>query len=123
MAALDARLRKAMSGLDSSEGFRERLQARIAAVAPRTDRSAELERQRQLLYRRLRREAWANGISIAGLGLTAAAAVWRFAPEIERFVADSPGTTDPLWIGAVTLAAVAAGVGPLLRRMPVIRIR
>lgn len=70
--------------------------------------------------RRLRREAWANGISLAGLGLAAAATAWRFAPEIERFAA---GAADPALVGAATLAVVAAGLLPLLRRIPGLRLR
>jgi len=122
MAALDARLRKAMSGLDAGVGFHERLQARIAAVAPRADEAEDLERRRAAVRRRLKREAWANGISVAGLGFTAIAAVWRLAPEIERFVASSSEAAGSLLIGAITLAVLAAGLWPLLRRMPVIRI-
>jgi hypothetical protein len=115
MAAMDARLRRAMSGLDVVQGFDERLRARIAAAGPRIEPAAELERQR-LALRRLRREAWANGISLAGLGLAAAATVWRFTPEIERFAA---GAADPTMVGAATLAVLAAGLWPFLRRMTV----
>jgi hypothetical protein len=119
MAAMDARLRRAMSGLDAGRGFDERLRARIAAAGPRMAPGAELEHQRQVL-RRLRREAWANGISLAGLGLAAAATAWRFAPEIERMAA---GAVDPALVGAATLAVIAAGLLPLLRRMPGLRLR
>ncbi len=119
MAALDARLRRAMSGLDVHEGFDARLRARIAAAGPRLEPGAELERQRRTL-RRLRREAWANGISVAGLGLAAAAIAWRFAPEIERLAI---GAADPALVGAATLAALAAGLWPLLRRLPGLRLR
>lgn len=122
MAALDARLRQAMSGLDAGEGFHERLQARIAARAPRANEAEELERRRAALRGRLKREAWANGISVAGLGLAAIAAVWRFAPEIGQFAASSAEAADSLLIGAITLAVLAVGLWPLLRRMPVIRI-
>jgi len=122
MAALDARLRQAMSRLDAGVGFHERLQARIAAVVPRAAEAEELERRRAALHGRLKREAWANGISVAGLGLAAIAAVWRFAPEIVQFAASNSEAADAMLIGAITLAALAAGLWPLLRRMPVIRI-
>lgn len=122
MAALDARLRKAMSGLDAGPGFHERLQARIAARTPHVDEAEDLERRRAAVRGRLKREAWANGISVAGLGLSAIGAVWRFAPEIEQFVASSSEAAGSLLIGAITLAVLAAGLWPLLRRMPVIRI-
>lgn len=121
-AAFDARLRHAMSGLDAGAGFHERLQARIATAVPRANEAEELERRRAALRRRLRQEAWANGISVAGLGLAASAAVWRFAPEIERLTATYAGVADALLIGAITLGVLAAGLWPLLRRMPVIRI-
>ena len=122
MAALDARLRQAMSRLDAGTGFNERLQARIAAVVPRANEAEELERRRASLRGRLRWEAWANGISVAGLGLAALAAVWRFAPEIERFFASGSEAADSMLIGTSTLAVLAVGLWPLLRRMPVIRI-
>jgi hypothetical protein len=122
MAALDARLRQAMSGLDAGAGFHERLQARIAAAAPRANEAEVLERRRAAVRRRLQREAWANGISVAGLGLAAIAAVWRFAPEIGQFFATTADAADSPLIGAITLAVLAAGLWPLLRRMPEIRI-
>jgi hypothetical protein len=123
MAALDVRLRRAMSGLDPRAGFEERVQARIAAAAPvRADLRAQFEARREAVRRRLRREAWTNGISIAGIGIAAAALVWRFAPEIERLAGSFALTADPVTISAVTLAAVALAVWPVLRRLPGFRI-
>jgi hypothetical protein len=123
MAAFDARLRRAMSGLDARAGFEARVQARIAAVAPpRADLQARFEARREAMRRRLRREAWANVIAMAGVGVAAAALVWRFAPEIGRAAAGLSIPTDPVVIGAVTLAALALGLWPVLRSLPGFRI-
>ncbi|HEY7752939.1 MAG TPA: hypothetical protein VH856_03900 [Steroidobacteraceae bacterium] len=123
MAALDARLRRAMHGLDARAGFEARVRARIAAAAPvSADLRAQFEERREAVRRRLRREAWANGISIAGIGIAAAALVWRFAPEIGRAAAGVPIPADPVVIAAVTLAALAFGLWPVLRTLPGFRI-
>jgi len=123
MAALDVRLRRAMSGLDARAGFEARVQARLAAAAPvRADLRAQFEARREAVRRRLRREAWANGISIAGIGVAAAALVWQFAPEIGRAAASLSIPADPVVIGSVTLAALALGLWPVLRTLPGFRI-
>lgn len=123
MAALDARLRRLASSLDAREGFETRVQARVAAAAPGRDLREQFERRRVLLRRRLRREAWANGISLAGAGVAAAALVWRFAPEIERLAGGLASTANPLVIGGATLGAVALALWPYLRTLPGLRIR
>lgn len=116
---IEARLRRLMSGLDARPGFESRVQVRIAALAALpTDLRAQLEARRQAARRRLRREAWANGVTIAGVGAAAAVLVWRFVPEIEQAAGRVMAATDPVVIGAATLAAVAAAVLPLLRRLP-----
>ncbi|MGQ0384724.1 MAG: hypothetical protein ACT4UP_08610 [Gammaproteobacteria bacterium] len=121
MAALDARLRRAMSGLDTGEGFSERLHARIAAIAPRAQLGAVLACRQEALHRRLRLQAWANGISVAGLGLAMAATVWRFAPEIERLAAGLPSLGDPLIASGVAFAVIAVCLAPILRLLPRVR--
>ncbi len=123
MSTLDARLRRLMSGLDARAGFETRVRARIAAAVPRPDLREQFERRRALLRRRLRREAWSNGVSIAGVGVGAATLVWRFAAEIERFAGGLTSAADPLAIGGATLAAVALGLWPYLRGLPGPRIR
>jgi hypothetical protein len=123
MAGMETRLRRLMSGLDVREGFEARVQGRIAALAmSRTDLKAQFEARRLTALRRMRREAWANGVTIAGVGAAAAALVWRFAPEIARFAGEVTGSVDPLAIGAATLAAVALCIWPVLRRVPGLRI-
>lgn len=125
MNALDARLRRLMSGLDAPDGFEGRVRARIAAARPAEDRMAALEARRLAARRRLRRAALVNGTTLAGLGIGAAALVWRFAPDIERFAAGIvvPAVlADPLTIASLTLAAVALGLWPLLRTLPGLRL-
>lgn len=119
MAGMETRLRRLMSGLDAREGFEARVQDRIAALAvSQTDLKAQFEARRLAARRRMRREAWANGVTIAGVGAAATVLVWRFAPEIARFAGNVTGSVDPLVIGAATLAAVALCVWPFLQRAP-----
>lgn len=114
MAGVDQQLRRLMSGLDARAGFEARVQGRIAALAvSRTDLKAQFEARRLAARRRMRREAWANGVTIAGVGAAAAVLVWRFAPEIQQLAV----AVDPLVIGATTLAVVAAAVAPFLRKL------
>ena len=119
MAGMETRLRRLMSGLDAREGFEARVQGRIAALAmSQTDLKAQFEAHRLAARRRMRREAWANGVTIAGVGAAAAVLVWRFALEFARFAGDVAGSVDPLVIGAATLAAVALCAWPFLQRAP-----
>jgi hypothetical protein len=123
MAGVDARLRRLMSGLDARAGFEARVQGRIAALATsQLDLKAQFEARRLAARRRMRREAWANGVTIAGVGAAAAVLVWRFAPEIARFSGDVTNAVDPMVIGVATLAAVALCIWPVLRRVPGLRI-
>lgn len=123
MARVDARLRRVMSGLDARTGFEARVQARVAALATsRLDLKAQFEARRLAAHRRMRRDAWANGVTIAGVGGAAAVLVWRFAPEIARFSGAVTDSVDPMVIGAATLAAVALCIWPVLRRVPGVRI-
>lgn len=123
MAGMDQRLRRLMSGLDARAGFEARVQVRIAALATsQSDLKAQFEARRLAARRRMRREAWANGVTIAGVGAAAAVLVWRFAPEITRFSGDVTSSVDPMVIGGVTLAVVALAIWPILRRLPGLRI-
>lgn len=118
-AALDARLRRTLGGLDAESGFETRVMERIASLAvaaPREDLRAQFERHRALLRRRLRREAWMNGITILGFGACAGALLWRFASEIQLFATQSAQSMDPgLLIGSV-LAIVSLSIWAVLRR-------
>lgn len=121
--ALDGRLRRLMSELDTRPGFEERLRARIASAAqPRADLRARLEVQHLAARRRLRREAWMNGITAAGAVATTAALLWRIAPAIGRFTQSTLTAADPLIIGSATLAVLALVLWPVLRSAGVLRI-
>lgn len=123
MAGVETQLRRLMSGLDARTGFEARVQGRIAALATsQLDLKAQFEARRLAARRRMRRDAWANGVTIAGVGGAAAVLVWRFAPEIARFSGDVTDSVDPMVIGAATLVAVALCIWPILRRMPGLRI-
>lgn len=116
-AALDARLRRMLAGLDAGAGFEARVMQRVAARAARTgavrtDLRAQFERRREIVRRRLRREAWSNTITIAGLGAAAFVLVWRYSAQIVQWLT-APDLLAPA--GLVSLFAVAlAAVGAAL---------
>jgi len=118
---LEAQLRRLLGSFDASAGFDKRVMQRVATLAttgaPRADLRAQLERRRELVRWRLRREAWMNGITILGLGACAAALLWRFAPEIQQLAASAAWPVDRGLLAAGTLAAVGAAVWFLLKRM------
>jgi len=118
-AELDARLRRLFGGLDAGAGFEERVMQRVAVlgtVAPREDLRAQFERRRELLHRRLRREAWMNSITILGLGACAVALLWRYASDIQQFATNSTQSVDPNLLIGGTVAVVAAALWFLIRR-------
>jgi hypothetical protein len=120
---LDARLRGLFGTLDARAGFEERLMARVASLskdtgAARADLRAQFERRRELLRRRIVREDWTNGITITGIGAAGIALVWRFAPQIREWAAESGLATglDPM-----QLAGYSSGVFLLLLLWPLLR--
>jgi hypothetical protein len=120
---LDGRLRGLFGTLDARAGFEGRVMARVASLAAqqgavRTDLRAQFERRRELTRRRLRREAWSNGISIAGIGVAAGALAWRYADLIGRWLIEpiASGQVDPMLAASVSLTAVAAAVALVLWR-------
>lgn len=121
LAALDARLRRLFAGLDAREGFEQRLAARIAAadVRPRADLREQFERRRELVARRLRREAWLNSISAAGIGAAALLLYGRYAQDFARWFLGALPAADPAWLAGGTLAVLAACVTPLVVRVRV----
>lgn len=123
-AALDARMRRVMAGLDAPPGFEARVMHRVATQSARTgaasaDLRAQFERRQQLARRRLRREAWSNAITIAGIGSAGFALVWRYSVEIVQWVtaSDLPVTNGPVALIGVALAAVGAALWPFRGRM------
>lgn len=123
-AALDARLRRMMADLDAGAGFEARVMQRVAARAARAgaasaDLRAQFERRREIVRRRLRREAWSNAITIAASGVAAFALVWHYSAEIVRWVTESDlqAGNEPVLLLAVAVAAVAAALWPLRGRL------
>lgn len=118
-AELDARLRGLFGGLDTAAGFEARVMQRVAelsARAPRENLRAQFERRRELLRRRLRREALLSGITILGIGACAGVLLWRFAPEIRELPAGSSALMDPGFLVGGTIAVMAAGIWFAVRR-------
>ncbi len=118
---IDDRLRRLLGGLDAGPGFEERVMQRVAklaatAAAPRGDLRAQFERRRELLRRRLRREAWMNGITILGLGVCAGALLWRYASEIQQFATNSAQLVHPNLLIGGTVAVVGAALWFVIRR-------
>lgn len=114
---LEGRLRGLFGSLDARAGFEERVMARVASLAAqrgmvRVDLRAQFERRRELTRRRLRREAWSNGLIIAGIGVAAAAFAWHYADLIGQWLIApvASGQVDPMLAAGVSLAAVAAAV-------------
>lgn len=118
-AALDARLRRALGGLDAGTGFEARVMEQIAglaAVAPRKDLRAQFERRRAHLRRRLRREAWMDSGTILGIGACAGALLWRYAPDIQRLAAGPTPLDDPNLLIGGTIAFLGGAIWFALRR-------
>lgn len=115
---LDARLRRLHAGLDTRAGFEARLAARIAALpqAPRADLRAQFERRREREARGLRREAWMNGLTVAGVGVAALALYSHYIPDIARLAAAPLSDSVLNWLVSGTVAVLVAVVWPLLNR-------
>ena len=123
-AEIDARLRRLMGGLDTSAGFEARLMQRVAApaVAPHADLRAQIEHHRRRVRRRLRREAWMNGITILGVGACAGGLWWRFMPQIQRMAESQLSSVDPILLAGITVVILAGAAWPLLKQLPGLRI-
>jgi len=123
---LDARLRSLFGTLDAQPGFEARVAARIAALdaqaAPQVDLQ-KVEARREFERRRLAREAWSRGLSIAGFGLAAGALVWQHAADITRWA--HSGALDfalePAQLNMLSTAVLLAVLWPWIRRLPVLR--
>jgi hypothetical protein len=121
---LDAQLRRLLGRLDTRAGFEARVTQRVVAlrattVASRADLRAQFERRRDRVRRRLRREAWMNGITILGLAACAGALLWRFAPEIQRLATSATWPVDPGIFAVGTLGALGVVVWIVMKRMNV----
>lgn len=116
---LDARLRRHFAGIDTAPDFEARVAARVAtlpAVAV-ADLKLRCERSQYEIEARLRRDAWLNAATAAGVGAAAIALVWRNAAAVAASV---HGAFDTLaQTGSATLviaAVVAAALWPLIQR-------
>jgi hypothetical protein len=118
-AELDARLRRLLGGLDAGAGFEERVMRRVATVAataPRENLRAQFERRRELIRRRLRREAWMSSITTLGLGACAGALLWRYASDIQQLAAIAGQAFAPNLLIGGTVATLGAVLWFLIRR-------
>jgi len=117
---LDARLRRAFSGIDTAAGFESRLAARIAALpqlSAATQR-ARAERQRARTVKFLAREAWLNVATAVGAGAAMTAAIWRHAPAVARWTGDAlTAATDPTVLTSFASAVLVVGLWPVLKGM------
>lgn len=116
---LEARLRRHFAGVDTAPDFPARLAARISVLPAR---SVELlrtraERQHAETLRRLRREAWTNLATAAGIGAAAVTVVWRHGSVVAETVEGwFTAFAQPDLLGGVAVAALAASLWPVLQR-------
>lgn len=121
-AGVDARLRTLFAGVDTAPGFDAAVMARVAALRATPDPKLLIlaERSREVTRRRLRREAWMNAGTVAGIGAALIAFVWREGPAIAHWVEQGLAATSDM--GSLAgLAFVALGFGAwiaLQRLMP-----
>jgi len=122
MRALDARLKKLYGNLDTSPGFEDRLQARIAALAAARPAAADrsrLEREHERALAAARSAARVDSIAVGSAGLGGALALGRFAPELSAWYASSVEALDPLVVGFGSLAVTVVALWALLNRLDV----
>jgi hypothetical protein len=115
----DARMRRILASTDTSPGFEARVMDRIASLraSPTARARARVERGRELARLRLRREAWMNVTTAAGIGAAAIALIWRRGPVIvEHMQVALDAAADPGILSGVALAVLAVALWPLLRR-------
>jgi ferric-dicitrate binding protein FerR (iron transport regulator) len=115
---LDARMRRAFVGVDTSPGFEARVAGRIASLhaEPADILRERVERRRMRAAERLRREAWMNAMSVAGIGAAAIALVWRHGPAVARWTEDAlAAVSDPGTLTYLALATLTLGLWPVLR--------
>ncbi len=117
---LDARMRRAFAGVDTGPGFDARVAARIASLhaEPADVLRERVERRRMRAAQRLRREAWMNAASVAGIGAAAITLVWRHGPAVSRWIGEALAVaSEPGTLTYLGLAALVLGLWPVLRRL------
>ena len=115
----DARMRRIIANADTAPGFEARVMERIASLraSPTARQRARVERGRELARLRLRREAWINVTTAAGIGAAAIALIWRRGPVVvEHMQVALNAVADPGFLSGVALAVLAVGLWPLLQR-------
>ena len=115
----DARMRRQFADLDTSPQFEARLMARVATLAaePAEVLRARVERRREALARRLRRETWTNAAIAAGVGAAGIAGIWRHGPAVaERMEGILAVAANPNLLGSVAVAVLAISLWPVLQR-------
>ena len=125
MRALDARLGRLHRKLDTSEGFEDRLAARIAdmrrahAAPLAAEALAGLERVHERERHEADRQARLEWTVIAAAGLGATLAVWRFAPLIAGLLEGYANTVQvaPTLFATSTLAAAGVALWAALRSL------
>ena len=90
---------------------------RRARATPTAQLRARVERGSELARLRLRREAWMNVTTAAGIGAAAIALIWRRGPVVvEHMQVALDAAVDPGFLSGVALAVLAVALWPLLRR-------
>jgi hypothetical protein len=115
---LDARMRRAFADVDTRPGFEARVAARIASLdaEPAEVLRERVERSRVRAAGRLRREAWMNAATVAGVGAAAIALVWRHGPAVASWTAEALMVASaPGALLGLAMATLALGLWPVLR--------
>jgi hypothetical protein len=113
-------MRRLFAGVDTSAGFEARLLARVAALpaVPEAELRACADRRQELARRRLRREAWMNGVTAVGVGAAVMALVWRHGPAVAGWTEQAMlAMSDPDVLARGALVVVAACLWPAVRRL------
>ena len=116
----DARLRALFADADTTPGFEARVMARVAARRASPDAKLLLlaERRREAIRQRLRREAWMNSATAAGIGAALVALVWREGPAVARWVDQAlAAATDAGSLASFALLALGLGGWIVLQRV------
>jgi len=117
---LDARLRALFAAADTAPGFEARVMARVAAQRAAPDAKLLLlaERRREAIRQRLRREAWMNSATAAGIGAALVALVWREGPAVAHWVEQGlAAASDAGSLGAFAFVALGVGAWVALQRL------
>ncbi len=126
---MDVRLRRLHVGLDTSPDFDGRVFARVAELERTTGKAPanlreQFERRRARVLKRLRREAWLNGISACVLVLAGGALLLRFLPGLMQLLPPLPVAENNTATLITVLAMVAAtAIGAMKASGARIRLR